>query len=370
MKRNNVFNSKNNYKTSNIVNILIILGNYENGLTTVRHLDKSSHKYYNTGYLWDIWQNIEKELKDKYVFKYHYTDPKKNADYEGICNDIYLGKYDLCLGLFRRTKERERKVNFCAPVLIDANTVVYKDNHNEFLDIIDVIKKIWKQFVFLLLLGITFGLCLRYFDKSRSKYMEINSGNNYLFRAIMTGIASVFGEMGYLSERTLPTIKSTLIATLMMIIAFIIILYIQGEITSILVKKEIVAVNKNNIGSKPILGKTGYADLKAIEAQGATIKSKNKNFDNIIKIYLENSDKYLGIGMSYTESIPFSKKYGLKPALGFGFYNATAVISKKYNKLREEINYHIAKIRNRGIMQRICHSYYGESEDVPTCALR
>ena len=84
----------------------------------------------------------------------------------------------------------------------------------------------------------------------------------------------------------------------------------------------------------------------------------------------ENQNKYLGIGMSYTESIPFAQIYGLKAALGFGFYSSTAVISEKLTDLREDINYHIAKMRNRGKLQRICHSYYGESDNVPTCTLR
>ena len=370
MKNQDFFNSGNDYTSNNIVNILIVLGNHENGIATVRKFDKLSQKHYNSGYWWDIWQNIEKELKDKYVFKYHYTDPEKNTDYDGICRDIHSGKYDLCLGLFRRTKEREQIVNYCAPVLIDANAVLYKARNNGFLDVVDVMKKIWKQFVFLLLLGITFGLCLLFFDKSRSKYMTKKAGNNYLFRAIMTGIASVFGEMGYLSERSTPTLKSTIITTTMIIIAFIIILYIQGEVTRILVKEEISGVNKSNIRSKPILGEEGYAVLKALEGQGATIERKKKNFDDIIKIYLEDTSKYLGVGMSYTESIPFSQIYGLEAALGFGFYSATAVISERYTELREDINYHIARMRNRGKLQRICHSYYGESENVPTCTLR
>ena len=153
-------------------------------------------------------------------------------------------------------------------------------------------------------------------------------------------------------------------------IAFTIILYIQGEVTTTLVKQEISGVNKNNIRTKPILGEEGYAVLKVLQAQGAKIITKKKNFDEIIKIYLENPDKYLGIGMSYADSIPFSQIYGLKAALGFGFYSSTGVISENQNELREDINYQISKMRDRGKLQKICHSIYGETEDVPTCTLR
>ena len=170
--------------------------------------------------------------------------------------------------------------------------LMYEKMGNKFVFIVTRYN-IWFMFIF--------------FDKSRSKYMTKKAGNNYLFRAIMTGIASVL-EMGYSSERSTPTLKSTIITTTMIIIAFIIILYIQGEVTRILVKEEISGVNKSNIRSKPILGEEGYAVLKALEGQGATIERK-ENFDDIIKIYLEDTSKYLGVGMSYTESIPFSQIY-------------------------------------------------------------
>lgn len=371
MKRLNFYNSDNDYiSNNNIINILIVLGNYENGVTIVRKLDESTKKYYNSGYWWDTWLNIEKELKDKYVFKYHYTDPTKNTNYNQICKDVHSGKYDLCLGLFRRTKEREQIVNFSAPILIDANVIVYKSRNSNFLNIFNIIKKIWKQFLFLLILGLIFGIILYFFDKPRSKYMTKLTGNFFLIRTIMTGIASVFGEMGYLSERSPVTIKSTIITTLMIMIAFTIILYIQGEVTRILVNEDIPEVSKNNINSKPILGEEGYAVLKTLETQGATIDARKVNFDDIIKIYLKNPDKYLGIGMSYTESIPYSQIYGLDTAFGFGFFTSAAVINEKLTELREDINYHIAKMRNRGKLQKICHSYYGDHENVPTCTLR
>ena len=371
MKRRGLLNSDDDeYANNNTVNIIVVLGKHEDGITTVRKYDENTKKHYNKGYWWSVWQKIEKELKGKYNFKYHYTDPNTNTNYNGICRDIHAGKYDLCLGLFRRTKEREQIVNYIAPIIIDGNAILYKTRHNALFDAGSVLKNVWKQFVLLLILGIFFGLFLRFFDKSRSKYMTKRAGSNYLIRAIMTGISTVFGEMGYLTERSTPTVKSTVITTIMVIIAFTIILYSQGVVTKTLVKQEIGDVNKNNIRTKPVLGEVGYAVLNALEGQGATIEPKKKNFDELIKIYLEKPSKYLGIGMSYAESIPFSKIYGLKSALGFGFYTSSGVISERRNELREDINYHIAKMKGRGEMQKICHSYYGEDDNVPICKLR
>ena len=53
MKNQDFFNSGNDYTSNNIVNILIVLGNHENGIATVRKFDKLSQKHYNS-ILWDI----------------------------------------------------------------------------------------------------------------------------------------------------------------------------------------------------------------------------------------------------------------------------------------------------------------------------
>lgn len=369
MKNASLLNSTNDFSGNNIVNVLVITGKYE-GVVTVRKFDDLTQKHYNSGYWWDLWKHIEEQLEDKYVFKYHYTDPNESPNYNQICKDVSAGKYDMCLGLFRRTREREGIVNYCAPVLIDATAVYYKDEGGDFLNAVKVIKKVWKSFLFLLVLGIVFGLILSMFQKSRVNYMQKYNKHNFVLRLIMTGVAAVFGEMGYLSERSPPNLKSLIITTIMIMIAFIIILYIQGEVTTILVNQEVASVNKSNLNSKPLLGQKGYADLEALEDQGANTEPKDETLDDIFKLYMKNPKKYLGIGLTYTDGLPYGEKYGLDYALGFGFHTQSCVVNERFKELREDVNVQIDDLRNRGKLQRICRSFFGNLEDVPTCTLR
>ena len=361
----------NHFNGTNTINILVILGLYDDGVNTLRTFNKETNKHYNHGFIWNIWKSIEHNLEDKYIFNYHYTDPHKNPNYNQICKDIHNGKYDLCLGLFKRSIEREGLINFCAPLIIDANTILYKESNHSIFRVINVIKQVWHYFIFLLLLGLLFGFVLFVFDKERSIFMtKHNSTYHFAIRSIMTGIASVFGEMGYLAERCSLSIKSLIICTLIMMIAFIIIMYIQGEITNILVTQNIADVNKSNIKSKPILGEKGNAILLQLEKQGAKIDNVDKDYDEIIEQYLDDSNKYLGVGISYADAHPYLNKYPVKAALGFGFYSSSFIISHRLNMLREDINYYISHLRDNGELQKICHSYFGNIEDVPMCTLR
>ena len=58
---------------------------------------------------------------------------------------------------------------------------------------------------------------------------------------------------------------------------------------------------------------------------------------------MENPKKYLGVGLTYTDGLPYGKKYGLESAIGFGFHTQSCVINERYTELREDINYHIAR---------------------------
>ena len=70
------------------------------------------------------------------------------------------------------------------------------------------------------------------------------------------------------------------------------------------------------------------------------------------------------------ENRPYGKKYGLESAIGFGFHTQSCVINERFKELREDINTQIDDLRNRGKLQRICRSFFGNLESEPTCTLR
>lgn len=366
-------NSNNNNSNLKTINVLVVLGGKHNATTTVRRYDKLSGDYYNTGFVWDVWSKLADRLEDHYNIKYFYTDPKKNPNYSQIGRDIADGKYDICLGLFKRTKEREKIVNFCAPIMIDANAILHKKNTFDLFQFLGVFEKIWKHLFILLILGILFGLSLFLFDKKRKQFQlkSRNNSNFYFFlRSIVTGIGAVFGEMGYLLERTSLTTTGIILSIIIVLIAFLVIMYIQGEITSILVNEELETVDEENITTKPILGEEGYAILEILEQYGAKVIRKDKSFDEIVDLYLKNPDKYLGIGIAYCEGYKFTKAYQLDLSIGFGFWNGGFAISSNQNQFRNDVNYEISVLKGTGGLQKICHSYFGDIDKLPTCTLR
>lgn len=369
MQNENIYNNIN----SKTIKILVILGTHVNSTTTVRRYDKLSGDYYNTGFVWDVWSKIADKLEDHYNFKYYYTDPNKNPNYSQICKDISEGKYDLCLGIFRRTKEREKIVNFCAPILINATSVLHTRNEFDLLNFLGVVEKVWKHLLALIVLGLLFGLSLYFFDKKRKSFQlkSRNNNNVYFFlRTMVTGIGAIFGEMGYLLERSTLTATGIILAITIVLIAFMVIMYMQGEITTILVNEELQTVDEENISTKPIIGREGQATLSILEQYGAKVIRKDKSLDEIIKIYLKDPEKYLGVGIGYCEGYHYTKMYPLDLSIGFGFWNGSYPISSMKHEFRNDINYEISVLRGNGGLQRICHGYFGDIDELPTCTLR
>ena len=87
-------------------------------------------------------------------------------------------------------------------------------------------------------------------DKHRKIYQTTKGKNSFIFRSIITGIATVFGEMGYLAERASPRPKGLILSAIIMVIASFFLMYVQGEITNTIVKHEINLVNIPNKNSK------------------------------------------------------------------------------------------------------------------------
>lgn len=363
----------NKYKKP-IINVLVLLGEKAGGLTSFRKVDPKTKKISYTGFNWDVWRKISAPLKKKYSFKLHFTEPGK-VDYNNTCKEINKGKYDICLGSFMRTTERLKLIDYCSPLDIDANAVIHlKDTESHQQKFFDIVSKLWIQIVGIFVMGLIFGLILFFFDKNRIKHqMQKNQHHDksFFLRAIVTGIAAVFGEMGYLAERATLSATGIIISIILMTLSFLVAMYVQGEITTILVNQEDVSVNRTNLGDKPILGLDGYAVVKVLKSYGANIKYlKNKSLDDMIKIYLKNPKKYNGCGLSYADGYRYTKLFPLAMSLDFGYFNTSYVVSKKQNRFRNDVDQQIAYLKTSGKIHKICISYFGDIKKIPVCKLR
>ena len=311
-----------------------------------------------------------------------------------MIDEVASGKYDICIGAFRRTSKAETIVNFTAPIILDATSVIYKeeamDDIGQFTSLVYGLRFHILGFI---ILGILFGLILFLVDSKRTSHQrgkkftkfdikgkKINK--SHFFRSIITGISSVFGEMGYLAERATLNTKGLFIVILLMIICTIFLMYIQGEITRILVDRPEYSITQKNIRGKKILGLEGSSDVEELKKYGAEIvELKDKSMEDMIEMYMkstilsdaryQNTQTYDGCACSYLNAYPFTLKYPLTISPSFGYYGICFIYNKEFDEEEAgsiyDINISIAQLRDSLELKDICEDYFSTADDVPIC---
>jgi len=355
------------------IRVFVPIGPKEDGIVT--HIERKGDNEVYTGFLWELFTEIiqKKEINEKYRFEFVFSE-YGIYNYDLIVNEINKGKYDMTLSHLIQTFQRETKVNFTVPLLIDYITVFHKVKVNRFGIIKDVLSSIFILILVLIVLGILVGYILYVFDKDRRKHIDSKlTDKQFLIRTIMTGIASFFGEMGYLSENVSNTKKGVLIVTVIMLIATIFTLFLQAEITSKTIeKRQINTLSKRHIRDKPILAHAGYAMAKKLEEQGAEVEYiKDISNKSLFEKYMKNSHKYNGIVLSYCDGDNHVMgKSDLTSTSTFGKEPISFVVSTKKPKFLELLNKTILKLRSEGELHSLCISSYGSLENTDICSLR
>lgn len=342
------------------INVLVLVGDTSNGLLThIRKIEESIDYY---GFSWDIFKQIKNmpEIKNKYDFNFINSN-FNDMNYDVTINKVNKGLYDLSIGLYIHTNERDNKVLFTKPVLIDDIAVFHFDNNNFYKTSKYVIKKISKLIIILIVLGFLAGFIIYYFDPNRKLMLNKINQKKFLARSLMTGISTFFGEMGYLSENSSPNFKSLAIITVIMLTAFIFIQYMQAKITALVIEKnDNRDLNLKELKEKPLLGHYGYAMAESLEKIGLKIKyQKNKSNKELFKEYENNYDKYNGVVISYADGYSFLKEIpGLVVSTNFGNQINSFIVNKQKKHLLLDLNQAITKLRVSGKLREICKNHY------------
>lgn len=353
------------------IKVYVMLGPETSGIVTSF---KATHegKHYK-GFLWDVMREIQElpQIKDKYDFEFTFSEFGKN-NYNQSIKDVQSGKYDIGLGSYIHTTEREKMINYTSPLAIDAIAVF----HYQQTDIINTFKEVLINVSYLIAiliaLGILSGLALFFINPNRVSNTRAKSRKEFFFRSIMTGIATFFGEMGFLSENSTTNIKGIILVIVIMLVAFIYILFLQAEITSRIIKKKSTkGLDKSDLDNKPILGHQGYAMAKKVESQGANMEYlEGKTNEEMFDIFKFDKDKYNGIALSYCDGFPYIKIIpNLYATIDFGYEPVSIVINQEKTILLDDINKAILYLRSKGLLQKICVSYFGNIPNVPVCTL-
>ena len=362
-------NYSNNYE-KNTIKVLLIMGNDGSYFNTTKITSLDGDEIYR-GFNWDIWNKIQERLQDKYNFEI--IESSISKDYDRFVDEVSNGDYDIAISGFTHTSIRQDKVKFCIPHAITSNAVVYKYKPVLIEDFKDIVFILFRILIYLIIIGLFFGIILYIFNPSRKSYSKRLEKNKFLFllRSIVTGIASVFGEMGYLAERAALNIHGVIITTIIMASCFILIMYFQAEITKIMLTRDNKAINHYNVSKLNLIGHANNADAIKIKVYGANVEQiENLSSKELIDYYLKNSDNYDGCILPYHEAFRYTKEYdGLEYSADFGNEPCSFIVNKENDILFHDINKEISRLREEKVINNICISYFGDIQNIPICSL-
>lgn len=314
---------------------------------------------------------METERMKEYTVEYTYSK-EGESNYSMVIDKISAGEYDIGIGVFNRNVEREKIVNFCAPFILDPNAVFHVETDNIMSVIRLTLQSVSKLVAVLILLGFVAGVVIYLGNPGRMQRLELKSKRKFFLYSIIAGMAAMFGEMGLVADHATWTTKGLVIFFVIMLTAFIFVLIAQAKMTTALVDEKIGSkITKSNLPRNKMLGLEGYVPTASVQAAGARIEIiKDATVDDLMKLYMKDTNKYAGVAVSYCDGFPYLEQYPeLFASLGFGIETGGYPINQSKTELSEDINNGIVELLHGDIIKSLCQSYYGDVEGNPVCSL-
>ena len=351
------------------IRVFILVGDSDQYTTRAyKTKDKDGKEIYR-GFFYDVWRIVKAKLDYKYNFVEIYSLPT-DSNFNEFVNQTNQGKYDIVIGGFFALEEREKKINFANPIVINANCILHQYDKDKLAILKNLLKVSGILLIYLLVTGIFIGVILWLFDNNRTIFLaqiknSVNKQQVQFIRSLMTGIAAVYGEMGYLAENTTLSIFSSTLLIIFMTISFILVMFTQGEFTKILLEgQETSKFTIDNLPNKPLLGLKGNAETIKIKRYGAKVDElENITSEELVEKYLNNKDKYAGVILSYIQSFGFAKKYpSLIISSSFGYEPASYVVNPSKKQFLKDVNLIILEARKSLIIKKLCNKYFPDTE--------
>jgi hypothetical protein len=354
-----------------IIKVFVITGPKSSGIVTYE-TEVNGEKIYS-GKAWDILEAVKKLPSfKKYKFEYTFSESGYN-NYNETVDWVSTGKYDLGLATYAQTQMREGKINYTVPISIDAFALFHYSNTSHFDIFKDVFFKIGYMIMILVILGIISGIILFFLDPQRTKATNIKNRKVFLIRSITTGIATFFGEAGFLFENSSSSIKGLVAITMIMLVAVVFLQFMQAELTSLLIERKMgEEISESDLKTKPVIGHEGYAHTTRWEENGGIVERfKDKNSEELIEIYKKNPNKYIGVVLSYNDGHPFLELYPEITVSVFGNIPSCLIYNPRKPQFGEDLNKGLLHIRATKETQKICKFYFGNDRPnaPPTCTL-
>ena len=324
-----------------------------------------------SGIFYDVWRIFKNKYKidaEEIVIDDTIEWNRSNTN---LCKDIARGKYDFIVGNFSILPERKALVHFTRPVQLNKVEVGFIPKVSKIKMFFQIFyRNILFPLVFLLTIGIVLGYTLFTFDKGRGKR-----------RAIFSTIASLFGEMGYVAERSNLTFGGMFVAFIIMLVSYYFTIYLQAvTVGDIIELTNSEAITKENISSlNPVLVAPDLASTKILESYGAktvVYDHSDKNtkdapfMESYVKHYLKNQDKYCGYLKDFSDYSIDKVNYGVQITdVNFGYDEISFPVNKQYDEILHKFNETIIKLVKDLKMRDICENYGIEKKYLSICII-
>jgi ABC-type amino acid transport substrate-binding protein len=354
--------------------IFVITGPPMSGITATRIIGGGKDDY--KGFAYDVWKEIEKDLKNKYDFEVSFSK-EDDVEYDRFVSNTEKDVYDMVIGLFAHTPDRMKKVDYTLPIAIDGNAILHMRENTLIDRMLYVLNDIKILFFYLCMFGLLIGVILFITDKERT-HSSIKNKNflSMFLRTILTGFAATMGEMGFLAENASMSLGKVIIVIILMLISFIFIMFIQAEITSSMVGIETdLKYKKEEIRRKRFL--TCYAVpgsyIEKFERYGAIVEHFTGTEDEMVEKYKNNTKKYQGCIITYLDGYKYERhdpELVLTGAKEYGYEPMCFIVGKNDSELKDDVNNKIMELEHSLQLHAKCHEYYEDVENkVPVCEL-
>ena len=319
-------------------------------LVQAPYIYKKSGKY--TGIVYDIWKSIKLELARKYDFEETFIE---TLNYTKQLRRVQNGEFHLALTSLTTNAKRTKMINFTRPLFINQKSILTKpkQGYAEYMGKI-AYKLFLPPLALLILIGIILGNFM-YFVEPKRGYR----------RALFSTIASMFGEMGFISENSRLKPLGLFVAFTIMTISFYFSIFLQAATTEKLMEfKRDDEINTDNIHTKQLLYAKGSGMGTAFKRLGADVKGmKVDSIDELKQKYIDEEPKWDGIAMSFMDAYNEQDEEFLINKNNFGLNEEAIAVRIGENRLLKDLDIAITQLQDTYEIRKIYNSYFGDKYD-------
>lgn len=307
------------------------------------------------GIFYDTWKQIKQSLglqvKETFIEEIRFTsvieDMKKTE------------KYDLVIAPYSVTESRSEMINFTRPVMLNKVKVAYIPKasfESQFISLLS--ENLLIPLLILLTLGICLGLLLYYAEPSRGRA-----------RSVMSAVASMFGEMGFVSENAKLKPFGVLIVFIILLISYYSSIFLQAYTTDkFLSMTDNMEITRDNIKGRRFITLDGtlYGEMFKTMYNCDIVNKKNPK--EVVETYLQNPNRYDGVILDYETMKYFVNKHSELTISEEQFSNDEFAfpVLKKHCALLNKINGVIVDMQDNYELKKICRKYI-EKDDADNC---